>query len=430
MNDIAIKYEKIDIGDGDFCFKPVKVIEGILIEDQECFLTVDNEIYYPLDDGVPTDSENYFDFFVSSEEIMETAMGVELTGEALAAFKNSFFNRISKQPIYGHATENGMSFTGHSKGNVIAVSDKIIKCKLCDQIIGQDRAIETVVDTVFRNFTLEDYHRKQHIILAGPKGSGKSEIVRELCKNLYVANYQASVAGERLGITTPQEIINNLIAANGGDMERASRGIILFDDLQDVLEVYPEDETYAKFFAQPIVQIMRRKPIVLDNNTVFDTSKLTVIIEIADKYIYSDDQINRLGFGSSDQFKHREEVFKQDADYVNAGITARTLENSRVVRTNELTRPVLKRLILESTISPLKVMSEKCKVRNIEFYASKSFVDLAAKEIYAMGKGAHGIREYLEEKLQYANDVLKGDVKRLRLTHNTATNPKQFEYSK
>ena len=446
MNDIAIKYIKEDKGNGYFCFVPVGVIEGFYIEESNSFIGEDNEVYYPLTQNVINEGNNYCNYLLTSEEIRSTidaqlkekniSEGVDsLTSEEKEKFISKFYDEMPKEPVIGKINDEGTIDIGSINYNpvynkVVTLSKDALHTHLLSNVVGQDEAIKKIVDTVFKNFTEKDVDKKQHIILTGPKGSGKSKIIRELCDKLYVANFEANVFEAGSGIISARSILNDLVAANNGDYSVAQRGIIVVDDLQKMINLYADDRTYAEYFAMAINQIMKRKPIVVDSNRVFDTSNLTVIIEgNFNKDIYAEDT-NPFGFGGTSAIPTKSNIFKHNDDYEATGLTWDILNMSRIITTGELTRKYIKELMFGCNISPLVDLIAQCQRRNIDLTVTKGFTDETSKNIVQSGKGAHAIREELDEKLEYVNKKLEEPVKRLVLTRATALNPKNFEYYK
>ena len=69
--DIAIKYEKIELGDDKFAFKPVSVIRGEYDEEAEIFETEYGELCAPID-GDSKHEESYFGCLTTIEDLLET----------------------------------------------------------------------------------------------------------------------------------------------------------------------------------------------------------------------------------------------------------------------------------------------------------------------------------------------------------------------
>ena len=68
--DIAIKYEKLELGDDKFVFKPVSVIKGEYDDEADIFETEYGELCVPID-GDSKHEESYFGCLTALEELID-----------------------------------------------------------------------------------------------------------------------------------------------------------------------------------------------------------------------------------------------------------------------------------------------------------------------------------------------------------------------
>jgi ATP-dependent Clp protease ATP-binding subunit ClpX len=117
-----------------------------------------------------------------------------------------------------------------------------IKSKLDEYVIGQDRAKKTLAVAVHNHYMRIDQgsasddveFQKSNILLIGPTGCGKTLLAQTLARDLRVpftiadatSLTEAGYVGEDV-----ENIIVSLIAAAGGDVEKAQRGVVYIDEV-------------------------------------------------------------------------------------------------------------------------------------------------------------------------------------------------------
>lgn len=108
---------------------------------------------------------------------------------------------------------------------------KKLVTELKDKIIGQDKAIDDIVSILWQNSKSEV---KNNILLIGPTGVGKTEIIRNIAKSLNVP----TVITDATSLTASgyqggniEDILKQLIEKANNDIAKASRGIIFVDEI-------------------------------------------------------------------------------------------------------------------------------------------------------------------------------------------------------
>ncbi len=132
-------------------------------------------------------------------------------------------------------------------GKMLPTPEEIVEI-LDDNIIGQDAAKQVLADAFYQHYLLERARRlpgaspaiqrvSGHVMLIGPTGSGKSEMVRTLARSADVPFVRADATrysevgyvGENTGT-----MLQKLIAAAGGDLVKASLGIVFLDEVDKI----------------------------------------------------------------------------------------------------------------------------------------------------------------------------------------------------
>ena len=118
---------------------------------------------------------------------------------------------------------------------------KEIKKKLDEYIIGQDKAKKIISVAVYnhykRVFLNIASQRKSNILLIGPTGSGKTLLAQTVSKILdvpfVIADATALTEAGYIGDDV-ETILQKLIAAADGDIEKAERGIVFIDEIDKI----------------------------------------------------------------------------------------------------------------------------------------------------------------------------------------------------
>ncbi|MDP1608054.1 MAG: AAA family ATPase [Chlamydiales bacterium] len=119
-----------------------------------------------------------------------------------------------------------------------------MKAALDEYIVGQDAAKQTIIEAIF-------FHQHSHgkgdqtklckgnVLLIGPSGSGKTFIVETIARYLQIPVGTLDLSRvTREGYIGPKisEVFISLLDSANGDIEKASRGIVFFDETDKIFE--------------------------------------------------------------------------------------------------------------------------------------------------------------------------------------------------
>ena len=120
----------------------------------------------------------------------------------------------------------------------------ILKAKLDEYVIGQDRAKKAIAVAVYNHYkrvatnTMDDIEiEKSNILMIGPTGCGKTYLVKTLARLLDVplaitdatSLTEAGYIGDDI-----ESVVSKLLAAADNDVERAEHGIIFIDEIDKI----------------------------------------------------------------------------------------------------------------------------------------------------------------------------------------------------
>lgn len=122
----------------------------------------------------------------------------------------------------------------------------IIKGKLDEYVIGQDKAKKVMAVAVYNHYkraflggTVPDgvVIEKSNILMIGPTGSGKTYLVKTLAKlldvPLAIADATSLTEAGYIGDDI-ESVVSKLLAAAGNDVKRAEKGIIFIDEIDKI----------------------------------------------------------------------------------------------------------------------------------------------------------------------------------------------------
>ena len=308
-----------------------------------------------------------------------------------------------------------------SKIDVKKVIESISK-----RIVGQNEAIKTLVSNIYFNQVLFDSlsdlnsdvisneldSRKVAILLDGTTGTGKTAIIKEIATRfkLPMAVVNANSFSET-GYVGPSitEMLSDLLNQANGNLELAQRGIVFLDEVDKIADCNEDDSHSMKLGVQKELLGFisgAKYDLKVDNKNFFEkgttikfnTSKLTFILSgaftrIKDKKI---EEKNRkvLGF-NRDKEENVERTYTMSSDdYIEYGLMKEFFGRIKViVSTKTYSVEDLKKILLESEISPIKGFEKNCIMfgyNGIDY--DDEIIDILANEAYTIGTGARALQ--------------------------------------
>lgn len=138
---------------------------------------------------------------------------------------------IGKMILNGIPLTNPTTKKKTQKQEIIKFDAKTLRSEIKKTVIGQDNAIDDIVTIIWQNLRSEN---KSNILLIGPTGVGKTEIIRNITKNLDIPMASINVTDTSQTAyqgTSISDSIIRLVQNANNDVEKASRGIIFIDEI-------------------------------------------------------------------------------------------------------------------------------------------------------------------------------------------------------
>ncbi len=519
--EVAIKYEKIDLGEDRYVFKPVCVIKGKYDEENECFDTDYGDSCVPID-GNSIFDDNFFGECVSIDKLKEEYVGIseeemlcKYFEESKLSYSLAYYDYVIGRIRVLHVPydmvdeildkvdseeelEDGIAEqTSRSIGVTIdfekikemrsiddikkihQILDKIIEAtnKILDGkkelephkeekevpklalkkedskqitlkelrrevksvIKGQDKAVNDVTRAVIVNQGSTNPRHKSHILITGPSGTGKTEIVNLIAKRMGVPYFKAdATAYTKEGYVgkSVYSMFSGLVQAANGDIEKAQNGILVIDEIDKKLSPR-KDDVGGIDVLNSLLKIMDRDVIEIEEGHgfqerkyLFDTSNLTIIFMGAFADLYASKQKEQskfMGFSSSEDKKEKEnKIVITNEDLIKAGMPPEFLGRIPVVtNTEEISLETLVEILYKSKGGAIDEEKEYFKGLGINIKFTSQYMREIATRAHQAKTGARDLRKLVRQSLATVyDDVLSGKkIKELKLTKKTVYNP-------
>lgn len=484
--EVAVLFDKVDITDYVFLYRPISIVKGNFDERNNIFSTEYGDILHSID-GNNIYSKNFFSFPSSLENLKRyfgnlsdselTSKFYEMCSDTcyLGCFDASegkvnvakipldkiegyFENRQVQRKTFGSDTKvldfeeeikdfkeevnkkyAGKKLQKESMTGMLNLSD--LRRHVLSTIVAQDEAVRIITTTIAMNYRTSNPELKSHILIMGPTGVGKSSIIKLICDYLKIpfckvdsTNYtQTGYVGGSV-----EDIVQKLIVASNYNIALAQKGIIVIEEI-DKKAPYGSDKDIATTAVQEsLLKLTGRDFIEVEyiQNGVkkkidFDTSSITVVFTGAFSGIEKFDKEHKkssIGFISDDKDNNPEsDMIKNLEKY---GIIPELLGRIGTI-------VALKKLSADDFVLVLDCSDKSPIIINKRFFEddmgivvsfTPDFSLEAAKRAESMGLGVRGLNTIVNNALKSAKEeVLEGTkIKSLKFTGQTINNPNEY----
>ncbi len=269
-------------------------------------------------------------------------------------------------------------------------------------IIGQDEAVRKILVSIYRSNLSDDL--KSNVLVIGKTGTGKTETMIQIAKLLGIpytiedANSytEAGYVGEDV-----ETMIYNLIENANGDIDLASRGMLIIDEIDKKAtagEIVGRDIS-GQGVLNSLLKIVEGTKLKIRNPVTckevdFDTSNLKVFFMGAFSKMDEIKKMNsngkKIGFSSVTNEKKYSDIGKYTKqDISNYGMTQEFIGRiDTIVELNDITAEILVGILKTSKLSALKKYENVLSKNGIELRYSDNLLNLIAEKTIKMGTGA------------------------------------------
>ena len=486
MDDIAIYFEKVDLPLDMCILRPVNVVKGKYIAKDKFFLTEYGDYLSSIDDSYEVFNSSYFghqttleklkksfgdkeyvellnDYFYSCAEYYYLGYYDDKSSKLITRYvplsyiENYDLMSKKKKEIGMHSDENHnnkskiivkkntinnkskvtvkkLTENNNLNKNKVNISLGELRSEVSKKIIGQLDAVNDVTREIYVNQTSQNPRNRSHILIAGPTGTGKTEIVSTVCDiiNLpfFIADATAYTKEGYVG-KSPYSMIDSLVEAAGGDVAKAQNGILVIDEVDKKLTT--NDDKVSGIDVIYSLNKMMERGIIETDKYLFDTSNLTIIFMGAFQDLFESKlkQRNRkMGFANSETISQKLNVNLTREDLAKSGMPREFIGRiGDLTHTNPYTVEDLKDIIQKSSISPLLIQKKYFKdAFNIDMICTDEYITEIANIAHKLGTNARSLKPIIKDSLKSAIDYVsdRNDVKKLILTKETAHDDKKY----
>ena len=285
--------------------------------------------------------------------------------------------------------------------NINEMYDKITKT-----LIAQDEPLRRVLTEIARK-EQSDLNNDRGILITGSTGTGKTKMMELIARNLdrpflKVDSTQLTVPGY-VGKDI-EEVLWDLYIKCGRDVKKAERAIIFFDEI-DKKGSSKKDDISGKGVLNVLLpffdgatydaceNMKTQKEIVKIN-----TKNMLVILGGAFEDVYGDLK-NKRGIGflaTSTPFSLYRQADTQDF-IEKAKMPAEFMGRVAIVKLNELELNDIKRILLESDESALKIQEQLFESLGVKLTSGEDYINAIAEQAMSRKTGARGLNTVVDE---------------------------------
>ena len=315
--------------------------------------------------------------------------------------------------------------------------------QLLDEIqrkfIGQEVAAEGLFYNIINNQLLAEMEdipdgQRSIIFIDGPTGTGKTAITREITEKLgipftssSVTNYSSTgyVGGD---IT---DVLKELYRKADCDLEKAQRGIIVFDEFDKIAYSRSGGLEMKKAVQQQLLDFLgggkyniRVGNSIFDMNEIeFDTSKLTFVClgALTDLRSKKTETRQTIGFGQTSQSSEEQTYSITPQDLMSIGLERELVGRfNTYLHTDDYSKESLEKILRESTISPLIGFKKWIEARGKQLVIDEKVYGLIAEQAYELNTGARSLQTVMNNiRTSFIRDVLRGTDNTIHLDSET-----------
>lgn len=286
--------------------------------------------------------------------------------------------------------------------DIVSLQKEIMK-----HVFFQDEQIKKMLIAIYRHIFFEDPSLKANIFVYGPTGVGKTEILRQISKNLglpmVIEDANAySVAGY-VG-KSADDALRHLYEAANGDLELAQRGILVFDEIDKKHKQGSGDTNVSsEGVLHSLLKIIEGGTFEVEldrySSINFDTSNLIVIVSGAFEDLLKKEQKRvSIGFGNQDQTDKTMAKMSIVDKMVEYGMAREFMGRfNLLVELNSLSKENLKHILLHSELSVLKKYQQQFEELGVKITLSDELCNKICNLAYLRHTGARALNNIVHE---------------------------------
>jgi ATP-dependent Clp protease ATP-binding subunit ClpX len=284
-------------------------------------------------------------------------------------------------------------------------------------VIGQDEAKKTVATAVYAHFKKIEKSRrdgapivKSNMLLIGSTGTGKTLLCSTLADLLdvpFVTAEATSLAHNRYVNEEIEAILSRLVDKAGGDVERASRGIVFIDEIDKLRASEGQKQNNSGESVQhALLKIMEGSPVRLGGDSYIDTTQILFICGGAfvglQEIVTQARAYKFISMVRDDTQKILDRLNSRvkPTDLVTFGLIPEFTGRLPIVaHFKDLTRKMLARIMVEPENSIYRQFQDMFRNEGVELAIEARAFDQIAELAFEYQNGARSLRGIFEEMM-------------------------------
>ena len=278
-------------------------------------------------------------------------------------------------------------------------------------ILSQDEQVMKILTSLFKNQKVIKSNLdsdmiaklKENILIIGPTGTGKTEILTRISKKYdvpIVIEDSTSLAETGYVGRKVEDLLRDLYLEANKDQEKAEMGILVLDEFDKLKEQGEQEMVSRSGVQRALLKLLDGGTLYFDG-MAFDTSKLTIV-----------------GLGAFSGIKEKEDYENITTEnLVKYGMMQELVGRfSKVIKMNSLSKEDLKKILQESNLSPLNTYKGLFDELNVDFSYDDAFIDFIATKAEKLDTGARSLKTIFDEQISGALfNIFAGEYKAIHL---------------
>ena len=316
--------------------------------------------------------------------------------------------------------------------------DELYK-KVTRTLIAQDEPTRRVITEIARK-EQNPNSKNRGLLITGPTGSGKTKMMQLISKYLDRPFYKV----DSTQLTIPgyvgkdiEEVLWDLYLQCGKDKNKAEHAIIFFDEI-DKKGSSKKDDVSGKGVLNLLLPFIEgatydacadlKKSVDI---VKIDTSNMIVILGGAFTDVYKDlKEETSIGFNADVSSNGKVRAAKVEDFVSKAKMPDEFMSRVSVVKLNDLDVEAIRRIILESDESAIRVQKQIFEELGVKLTLGDDYIDEIASRAVKRKTGARGLNTVVDESTweAYADAYSHlGEIDEIILGRDTVADPKKYQ---
>lgn len=423
--------------DDEYCVNYLKLNFDQTMDDYSFDFEPDEELLDKADSNNKEDNRPV----IKDKDLENNIKNGVYSKEDLIKIKNSLTTSKDILTNLIKLSENKMNDLSSKEETDIIDVDDLYK-KVTKTLISQDEPARRLIVEIAR--LLMNDVKKEGILLTGPSGVGKTELIRLISENIG----RPLLIVDSLQLTSPgyvgkniEECLWELYEKCGKDKEKTENAIVYFDEIDKKGSERKDDvagkgvlNVLLKFLDGTTYTATSSQDSLFSKSTInIDTSRMLVLAGGAFSDVYKEEKKNSIGFASEKITKKRYEPTVED--FVEKGMMSDEFMGRMnvIIRLNSLNRNDYKDILLKSDKSPVKIQKENFKKLKVDVHFTDKALDEMALQAEVNKIGVRGLFGIVSNSTYKAFDkalTSKEKINKIIITEETVKDSNNFECEK